>query len=177
MKVIIGLGNKGKEYEKTRHNVGFMCIDKIAEKYEINIKEEKLKSEIGTININGEKIILAKPQTYMNLSGEALQAIKSFYKIEDKDILVIYDDIDLEIGKIRYRESGSAGTHNGMRNIISILKSEDIKRIRVGIGKPENSKIQLADYVLQKFSKEDLEIIEEKYPEILEKVEKFIDNI
>lgn len=176
MKVIIGLGNPGKEYENTRHNVGFMCIDMLAKKYNTNINENKLKSLVGTTNINGKKIIFAKPQTYMNLSGEAVVAIKNFYKLEDKDILIIYDDIDINTGTIRYRKSGSAGTHNGMRNIIDILKNEEIPRIRVGTGPIENKNIKLVDYVLQRFSNEDLEKIATQMNSILEKFEEFIDN-
>lgn len=151
-------GNPGKEYEKTRHNVGFRAIDKLAEMLKINMSKNKFDAIIGEGHINGEKIMLVKPQTYMNLSGSSISQILDFYKLEPQDIVVIYDDIDIQIGKIRIRKSGSSGTHNGMRNIISMIASEDFPRVRIGTDKPK-AQMNLADYVLTPFLKEEEELI------------------
>ena len=136
MYLIVGLGNPESEYARTRHNMGFDVINKIAKKYDIEVNKTKFKALYGTGMINGEKVILVKPQTYMNLSGEAVQEFVNFYKVAEKDILVIYDDMDTEAGKIRIRRSGGPGTHNGMKSVVSSLNSENFMRIRVGIGKP-----------------------------------------
>lgn len=161
MKLIVGLGNPEKKYEETYHNIGFKFIDKLSEKLEIKINKESCKSLIGEIKLETkdglEKIILAKPLTYMNLSGEAIVSLKNKYKIENEDIYIVCDDIDLPVGTFRYREKGSAGTHNGLRNIIQLLGDENFKRIRIGIGRDEN--MDLADYVLSKISKENKEKI------------------
>ena len=162
MKCIIGLGNIGKEYENTRHNSGFIMLDKLARKYNISLDKKKKKCIYGEGHINGQKIALVKPTTFMNLSGEAIVEIMNWYKIELKDILVIYDDIDLNFGQIRYKEKGSSGTHNGMRNIIQNLKSEEFARVRVGIENRGEVPIPLIDYVLQKFSKDELKDLEDK---------------
>ena len=159
MKIIVGLGNPGKEYDKTRHNTGFMVLDKISDKFNIEIKKEKSKALIGTGEINGEKVILAKPQTFMNLSGEAVRQLVDFYKESLENVIVVFDDIDLEIGKIRIKEKGSAGTHNGMKSIVNHLGTENFKRIKVGIGKPKES-IDLIGHVLGKFSNEEFKILE-----------------
>lgn len=156
MKLIVGLGNPEKKYDETYHNIGFRFINKLAEKLSIKINKEKCKSLIGEEKVNLgnglEKVILAKPLTYMNLSGEAVVALKNKYKIDNKDIYIISDDIDLPVGKFRYRESGSAGTHNGLKNIIQLLGEDDFKRIRIGVGRDE--KMDLADYVLSKITPE-----------------------
>lgn len=157
MKCIIGLGNIGKEYENTRHNSGFMALDYLMEKYNIKLDKKKKKCIYGEGNINGKKVAIIKPTTFMNLSGEAIVEIMNWYKITPEDILVIYDDVDLKFGDIRYREKGSSGTHNGMRNIIANIKTEEFARIRIGIENREGLPIPLMDYVLQKFSKEELE--------------------
>lgn len=162
MKCIIGLGNIGKEFENTRHNSGFIAIESLEKKYNIALDKKKKKCIYGEGTINGEKVSLVKPTTYMNLSGEAIVEILNWYKITPKDILVIYDDIDLKLGNIRYREKGSAGTHNGMRNIISQLKTEEFARIRIGIENRGDLPIPLMDYVLQKFSKDELNILQEQ---------------
>lgn len=159
MKIIVGLGNIGKEYENTRHNVGFMFVDYYINevlKQELNYKKRDNYYYLET-NINGEKAVFIKPTTYMNLSGEAIVKVKKWYKIEDNDITVVYDDIDLNIGSFRFRESGSAGTHNGMRNILSVLKTEKLKRIRIGIENRENKNVPLMDYVLARFGKDELD--------------------
>lgn len=169
MKLIVGLGNPEKIYNNTYHNVGFSFIDKLAKNLNIEVKKETCKSLIGEEKIdlgNGiEKIILAKPQTYMNLSGEAVVALKNKYKIDNKDIYIISDDIDLPVGKFRYRENGSAGTHNGLKNIVQLLGDENFKRIRIGIGKDE--KMDLADYVLSKISNENAEKINKTIDEAI----------
>jgi PTH1 family peptidyl-tRNA hydrolase len=159
MYVIVGLGNPGKQYEHTRHNVGFDVIDILAEEYGISVTKIKHKALIGEGRVGTEKVLLVKPQTYMNLSGEAVLAFVKYYDIDPKDIIVVHDDLDLPIGKIRLREKGSCGGQNGMRNIIDLLHTQEIKRIRVGISK--NKQIETKDYVLGKVDKESLPLYEE----------------
>lgn len=131
MKIVIGLGNPGKEYERTRHNFGFIFLEYLEEKYKFKIEKKKLDSLIGECTINDEKVIFVKPMTFMNLSGEAVQKVKNWYKVEDRDIIVAFDDIDIEFGECRYRVSGSAGSHNGMKNIVQMLSTENIARIKL----------------------------------------------
>ena len=160
MKLIVGLGNPGAKYAGTRHNGGFSVRDKLAERHNIKVDTCKHKALIGKGVINGEKVILAMPQTFMNLSGESVRAIMDFYKLTVDDLIVVYDDIDLDVGKIRIREKGSAGGHNGMKNIILHSGSQDFVRVRVGVGKkPEH--MDLADHVLSRFSREDLPFMRE----------------
>lgn len=154
MHMIVGLGNPGKQYEFTRHNAGFLCLDYLAAKYNIKVNKIKFKSLVGEGNIGGEKVILLKPTTFMNLSGEALVQAAGFYKVDVSDIIVVYDDISLPIGSLRIREKGSAGGHNGMKNIIYLLGKDNFPRIRLGVG--TNGERDLADYVLGKFSKEEM---------------------
>lgn len=149
MKLIVGLGNPGKQYENTRHNVGFRVIDCLAEKLDCTVEKEKYKALVGECWLGGEKLLLVKPQTYMNLSGEAVAALANFYKIGTEEIIAVYDDLALETGRLRIRTKGSHGGHNGMRSIIALLKTEKFARLRIGIGKPE---IAVSDYVLGKFS-------------------------
>lgn len=175
MKCIIGLGNIGKEYENTRHNLGFIAVDNLAEKYNIAIDKKKKKCIYGEGVINGNKVAVIKPTTFMNLSGEAIVEIMNWYKITPDDILVIYDDIDLKFGDVRYRTKGSSGTHNGMRNIIANIKTEEFSRIRIGIENRGVTPIPLIDYVLQKFSKEELNIIKDQIvPQVEENVLNFL---
>lgn len=157
MYVIAGLGNPRREYENTRHNVGFAVIDMLAEKYGIRVDELKHRGLIGKGVISGEKVLLVKPVTYMNLSGECIREVLQYYRIDgEKDLIVIHDDISLEQGMIRIRKKGSAGGHNGLKNIIAQLGSETFMRIKVGVGgKPEG--YDLVDYVLGHFSKEERE--------------------
>lgn len=177
MKCIIGLGNIGNEYENTRHNSGFVAVDSLAEKYNIHFDKKRKKSIYGEGMINGIKVAVIKPTTYMNLSGEAIIEIMNWYKLDANDILVIYDDIDLKFGEVRYRTKGSAGTHNGMRNIIANIKTEEFSRIRMGIENRGNIPIPLIDYVLQKFSKEEMAVIKgEIIPKIEENVLNFLTN-
>ena len=165
MKIIVGLGNPEKKYENTRHNIGFAAIDYIAEKVGININTGKYKALIGSGYIEGEKVLLAKPQTYMNLSGESLRPIMDFYKLEPEDFLIIFDDIDLDVGRLRIRRKGSAGGHNGIKSIISHLGSMEFPRIKIGVGaKPKG--YDLADYVLGHFSKEDQAILSERMDDV-----------
>ena len=154
MYLIVGLGNPEPEYSNTRHNMGFNTINMLAKEYNIELNKTKFKGIYGVGEIEGKKVILLKPQTYMNLSGESIIEIMNFYKIDLDNLIVVYDDFDTDIEKIRIRKSGSAGSHNGMKSIIGILKSQNFIRIRVGIGQPEyeNDKI---NYVIGKISKED----------------------
>ena len=165
MFIIAGLGNPDRQYEGTRHNAGFDVIDRIAEKYNIAVDARKHRALIGKGIIEGQKVILAKPQTYMNLSGESLRPIMDFYKLEPEDFLVIFDDIDLDVGRIRVRRKGSAGGHNGMKSIISHLGSMEFPRIKIGVGaKPAG--YDLADYVLGHFTRTDQEILEERFEDV-----------
>ena len=160
MFVIVGLGNPGKKYEKTRHNMGFLAIDKLAEKHDIKVNKLKHKALTGDGFIFGQKALLVKPQTYMNLSGESVREIVSYYDIDLEDLIVIYDDINLAPGKLRIRPKGSAGGHNGIKNIIAHLGTQFFPRIRVGVGeKPKGW--DLADYVLGRFAKEEEPVIRE----------------
>ena len=173
MKLIIGLGNIGKEYENTRHNIGFMFADFFVEKV---LKEDLAFKKRGNYyyfetNMSGEKIVIIKPATFMNLSGEAVLSAKKWYKVDNNDIIIVYDDIDLNIGSYRYRESGSAGTHNGMKNILCLLKTEELRRLRIGIENRENKNVPLIDYVLGKFSEDELKVI---YGDVFEEVGKQI---
>ena len=160
MYLIAGLGNPSKTYEGTRHNVGFSMIDVIGSKFDIDVTTKKHKALVGRGVIDGMRVILAKPQTYMNLSGESIREIADFYKIEPENIIIIYDDISLDVGQLRIRKKGSAGGHNGVKNIIAHLGPQEFPRIKVGIGnKPEGG--DLADYVLSRYSKAEQEALEE----------------
>ncbi len=147
MYIIVGLGNPEKEYSNTRHNMGFNVINKIAEQYEIEVSKNKFKGLYGSGIIEGEKVILLKPQTYMNLSGESIKEAIQFYKIEAEQIIVIYDDIDINPGIIKVRKSGGPGTHNGMKSVVHELNTQNFKRVRVGIGMPAE-KENLIEYVI-----------------------------
>lgn len=153
MKVIVGLGNPGKKYEKTRHNVGFMVIDELLKRYSITLDKQKFKADYAIEFIDGEKVMFVKPQTFMNLSGQALRPLMDYYNATKEDLLVIYDDLDLPTGKIRLRQTGSHGGHNGIRSLIEHLGTKEFNRIRVGIGRPTNS-MPIVDYVLRPFSKD-----------------------
>lgn len=153
MHIICGLGNPGREYENTRHNMGFLTMDVLSSRLGIPIKKIKHKALIGEGFVGNKKVVLVKPQTYMNLSGEALRPIMDYYKAELSDLIVAYDDIDLAVGDVRIRKNGSAGTHNGMRSIIYLLERDDFPRIRIGIG--EHGMIPLDKYVLGKYTEEE----------------------
>lgn len=158
MFLIVGLGNPGSQYEDTRHNIGFKIVDNIAKEYNIEINRQKFKGMCGEGFINGEKVILLKPTTYMNLSGESVREVVDFYKLSNDDVLVIYDDISLDVGRIRIREKGSAGGHNGIKSIIAHLGTDIFPRIKVGVGQPN---VDLVNYVLGKFTKEEMEVLNE----------------
>ena len=174
MYIIAGLGNPGKEYENTRHNIGFDVIDRLAEEENIAVMESKHKALIGKGYVAGQKVILAKPQTFMNLSGESIREIVDYYKVDDTaELIVISDDISLDVGQLRIREKGSAGGHNGIKNIILHLGTEVFPRIKVGVGeKPKGW--DLADYVLGRYSAEDRKIIDEAQKEAAEAVKMMV---
>lgn len=159
MRIIVGLGNPGKKYEKTRHNAGFLVIDKLLEELNTQLDEEMCNAFYTIYRYKNEKIIIAKPQTYMNASGEAVSALMKYFKLKPEYLIVVHDDLDLPVGKIRLRQSGSSGGQKGMGNIIDLLHTQDIKRIRIGIG--NNKNIDTADYVLGKVQKEEYPIYEE----------------
>ncbi|MCL2383918.1 MAG: aminoacyl-tRNA hydrolase [Oscillospiraceae bacterium] len=175
MYLIVGLGNPEKKYGNTRHNIGFKVINKISEDFDIKVAHSKFKSEYGMGEILGEKIILVKPQTYMNLSGEAIIQFKKFYKIENSKIIVIYDDIDVEPGDIRIRKNGGSGTHNGMRSVIEHLKTEEFARVRLGIGKPEY-KDDITNYVIGPIPKREIDILNESISRSSEAVAEILKN-
>lgn len=158
MKIIIGLGNPGRDYAGTRHNVGFSVIYNISDAYNIKVDTLKHKALIGKGRIEGEKVILAMPMTYMNLSGESVRELINYYKCSAEDIIVIYDDVSLGVGRLRVRAKGSAGGHNGIKNIISQLGTDVFTRIKVGVGE-KPARMDLADYVLGHFSKEEQPVI------------------
>ena len=148
MIVIAGLGNPGKKYENTRHNMGFLTIDRIAEKNDIKVNKIKHRALVGDGFISGHKVLLVKPQTYMNLSGESLREVMNYYNVDIEDLIVIYDDFDIETGSLRIRKKGSAGSHNGLKSVIYQLKNDGFPRVRVGIGK--SGSLDWKDFVLGK---------------------------
>lgn len=155
MYVIVGLGNPGRKYEHTRHNVGFDVVEVLSQKYDIPILKLRHKAEIGEGIIRGKKVVLARPQTFMNLSGESVVELVNWYKPEEDQLIVVYDDVDLPEGRIRFRPSGSAGTHNGMRNIIYLLGRDNFPRVRVGIGRPTEG-WDMKDWVLSTYQTKEL---------------------
>ena len=155
MKLFVGLGNPGPKYERTRHNAGFMAVDALSKEWNIELSEDKkFKGYIGRGVIKGEKVILLKPTTYMNLSGESVRAVMDFYDVEIEDLIVIYDDLDLPHGKIRMRLKGSAGGHNGIKSIIAETGTQEFDRIKIGIGRPQKG-MTVVNHVLGKFSEDD----------------------
>ncbi|MEO7020155.1 MAG: aminoacyl-tRNA hydrolase [Ktedonobacteraceae bacterium] len=148
MKLLVGLGNPGQQYERTRHNVGFRIVDRLAEKWGFKWNERRGKAILASGSVGSEKIVLAKPLTFMNLSGEAVGELVHWYKVSSEDLLIVYDELDLPVGKIRVGAKGSAAGHNGMRDIIAKLHTSDFPRLRVGIGHPKNSRMQGRDHVL-----------------------------
>ena len=172
MYIIAGLGNPGEKYDNTRHNAGFLTIDALASKYNIDVREKAHKALIGKGVIEGQKVILAKPQTYMNVSGESIRALVDYYKIAQEELIIIFDDISLEPGQLRIRKKGSAGGHNGIKNIISHLGTNEFPRVKVGVGaKPQGG--DLVNHVLGHFSKED----EKKMDEVLDEAVAAVETI
>ena len=161
MKVIVGLGNPGRQYENTRHNIGFIAIDRIAEKLQIQVNRSRFRATVGEGRVGSEKVLLAKPETYMNDSGLAVHDIMDFYKLEPSDLIVVYDDFDIPEGSVRIRPFGSAGTHNGMRSIVRLLGSDRFPRVRIGTGKADMEQRELIGFVLGGFSKDEVKVMEE----------------
>ena len=162
MYVIAGLGNPGAKYENTRHNIGFMAVDAIAAKNHISVQEKKHKALLGKGMLGSEKVLLVKPQTFMNLSGESIREIIDYYKIEEKtELIVISDDISLAPGALRIRKKGSAGGHNGLKNIIAHLGTDQFPRIRVGVGAPAHPEHEMIDWVIGRFTSQEKKIVDE----------------
>lgn len=155
--LVVGLGNPDKKYEKTRHNIGFICADALAEKYETEIKKNKCRSLISEVKTDKFSFIIAKPQTYMNSSGEAVRDLMKFYKIAPENTIIIFDDISFDVGKIRIRRNGSHGGHNGMKSIVNLCGTDNFPRIKIGVGKKPHPEYDLADWVLSEFRGEDLD--------------------
>lgn len=176
MYLVVGLGNPGNEYKMTRHNIGFEIIDYIAAQKGVKVNKLKFKGIYGEINIQKEKIILLKPQTYMNLSGDSVVEFCNFFKIKPENVIVISDDTALERGRIRIRPKGGAGGHNGLKSIIFQLKTEEFPRIKVGIGAAANSNMEMTDYVLGRFSKDEIPVLENAIIKTSNAVFDIIDN-
>lgn len=175
MFLIVGLGNPEEKYDKTRHNMGFNTIDKISQKYNIELDKNKFEGIYGIGSIYGEKVILLKPQTYMNLSGKSLVPMANFYKVDMHNIIVIYDDMDIEIGAIKLRKKGGPGSHNGMKSVVEELNSTDFPRVRVGIGKPE-LKNDTINYVIGKMPEEEFEKLDKSTQVAAEAVIEIVKN-
>ena len=169
MYIIVGLGNPGKKYEHTRHNAGFEVIDILADRMGINVEESKHRGLLGRGMLEGQKVVLVKPQTFMNLSGECVREVADFYKAAEDEIIVIYDDISLDPGQLRIRAKGSAGGHNGIKNIIAQLGTQVFPRVKVGVGEKPRM-MDLADYVLSRFSKEDQGKMDDAFKEAADAV-------
>ena len=176
MYVIVGLGNPGREYADTKHNVGFMVIDKLADQYNIDVTKFKHKAFVGDGIISGKKVMLVKPQTYMNLSGDSVGEMAQFYKIPPENIIVINDDISLDVGRIRVRPKGSAGGHNGLKSIIYRLNSDTFPRVKMGVGAPKHEDYDLADFVLGRFTKEEIPVMEDAIVKAEKAVAEIIKN-
>lgn len=176
MYIIVGLGNPTKEYDKTRHNIGFMLIDELADRFDIHITTIQHKALVGKGIINGQKVLLAKPQTYMNLSGESVKELVDYYKVDpESELIIISDDIDLPPGYIRVRPKGSAGGHNGLKNIIALTGTQEFNRVRIGVGK-KPPKMDLADYVLGHFKEEDKEPMKNGINDAIDAIEMILED-
>lgn len=176
MYLVVGLGNPGRQYEMTRHNIGFETIDYMADQYGVKLNKLKFKSVYTECSICGEKVFIAKPQTYMNLSGESVREFVAFYKIPVENIIVINDDISIDTGRLRIRSKGSHGGHNGLKSIIYQLNNDGFIRIRIGVGAPKHEGYDLADYVLGRFSKDEIPVLEESIIKAKKSVEEIIKN-
>lgn len=175
MKWFVGLGNPGKQYETTRHNIGFMALDRFADKHGIKISQNKCKGLLGEGNVGGTKVYLLKPMTYMNLSGESIRAFMDFYKAPIEDLILVYDDLDTPYGQIRLRYQGSAGGHNGIKSAIQYLGTQSFQRIRMGINRPAPG-YNIADYVLSNFSKEEFKVMPQLLDTTCEAMEHALEN-
>ena len=176
MYIIAGLGNPGREYEMTRHNIGFAAIDYLADKNRVKVNKLKFKSLYGQLQIGGETVYLVKPQTYMNLSGESIGDFTAFFKIPPANVIVISDDVALETGRLRIRAKGSAGGHNGLKSIIYHLKTDEFPRIRIGVGAPSHQDYDLADYVLGRFTNPEIPVLEDAIIRTAQAVETIIQS-
>ncbi|MBS5113170.1 MAG: aminoacyl-tRNA hydrolase [Coprobacillus cateniformis] len=174
MKLIVGLGNPDKEYEKTRHNVGFMVMDRLADVLNVSIDNKKFKGEYVKFKYHGEDVILLKPMTYMNNSGESVIQVLNYFKMDVEDLLIVYDDMDMPVGKLRLRQSGSAGGHNGVKSVIAHTNTQNFKRIRVGIDKHPH--IKVVDYVLGRFTKDEQPFIDEGIENAVKAIEMYLDK-
>jgi len=175
MKLIVGLGNPGKQYAKTRHNIGFEVIDELSSRFNIPLDQSKHKGIYGMGFFKGEKVLLLKPLTYMNLSGESIRAVMDYYQIETEDLVVIYDDLDLPAGKIRLRQKGSPGGHNGIKSTVAHLGTQQFNRIRIGIDRPEPG-VFVPDYVLGTFTKQEQPVMQEAVKQSAEACETWLDK-
>lgn len=173
MILVVGLGNIGSKYDKTRHNVGFDVIDVLADRHNISVGKEKFKGVCGEGIIENKKVMLLKPSTYMNLSGESILEAANFYKLSPNEIIIIYDDISLNVGRLRIRDKGSAGGHNGIKSVIANLKTDEFPRIKVGVGAPKNN---LIEHVLGVFDKEERVIVEKVFEASADAIEEMIAN-
>ena len=169
--IVAGLGNPGAQYEKTRHNAGFMAIDHLATKCSVKIDRAKFHSLVAEVNVAGKRVLLMKPQTYMNSSGTSIAEAASFYKIKPECVIVLHDEISFEPGKMRIRRKGSAGGHNGLKSIIEHLGSDGFPRIKIGVGQKPNPEYDLVDWVLGKFSESDIQALNERFPDIVSSIE------
>lgn len=174
--MIVGLGNPGKKYEFTKHNAGFLCLDLFAQENNVKIDRLKFKALIGEIRLNGKRCLLVKPQTFMNLSGESIREAASFYKIPPEKIIVIFDDISLEPGKLRIRRKGSDGGHNGIKSIIYQLSSDGFPRIKVGVGAKPHPDYDLADWVMTPFTNDNLKLLRQAADNACKAIELIIDG-
>lgn len=173
MKCIVGLGNIGRKYENTRHNIGFMVVDALAEKHHIQLDQQKFNGLYTTALIDGEKVLLIEPMTYMNASGEAVRPLLDYYKIALEDMIVLYDDLDMPPGRLRLRQKGSAGGHNGIRSLIQHLGTDEFKRIRIGIGRPVG-RMSVPNFVLQRFSEDEMFTMSHVIDRTIEACEAFL---
>ena len=174
--IVVGLGNPGAEYLHTRHNAGFLAIDYICNKYNARVNKSAHKALVGEATIGGKRVLLVKPQTYMNLSGESIKSALDFYKIKPENLIVIYDDISLDVGRLRVRRDGSAGGHNGIKSIIANIGTQVFPRIKVGVGQKPHPDYDLASWVLSEFKNDELKALEGTFPSVCEGLEKILNS-
>ena len=172
--IVVGLGNPGAEYLHTRHNAGFLAIDYICNKYNARVNKSAHKALVGEATIGGKRVLLVKPQTYMNLSGESIKSALDFYKIKPENLIVIYDDISLDVGRLRVRRDGSAGGHNGIKSIIANIGTQIFPRIKVGVGQKPHPDYDLASWVLSEFKNDEIKALEGTFPTVCEGLEKIL---
>lgn len=175
MKCIVGLGNPGRKYKDTRHNIGFMVIEELLHRHQLKLDKKKFNGQYSMEHLQGEKVILLQPQTYMNLSGESIRPLMEYYNIDIEDVLVIYDDLDLPTGKVRLRQKGGHGGHNGIRSTIEQLGTKEFKRLRLGVGRP-NTPIAVVDYVLASFAKDEQDDVVSSIKKAADACESWLEN-